>query len=316
MKSFFFIVLVLVCPTLSAQDGRLLSKESIIIAATTLKKAEATAPGATRNVHRVRLSKIAYLSAGLKVKGYLLEPKQTGKFPCVIYNRGGNRDDGMVDDSGLIVRGLIDICAAGYVVVASQYRGNDGGEGVEEFGGKDVQDVLNLLPLLSRLPKADTSRIGMFGWSRGGMMTYIAMTKTTRLKAAVVGSGISDLGQWIKDRDGIEKNVLAALIPDYSVKKEQALQQRSAIAFADSIHRSTPLLILQGSADWRVPASQALALVTKLYELKHPVRFTLYEGGQHSLLEYRDEYIGQVIQWFHNYVRDGKSWPSIDNHGD
>ena len=41
------------------------------------------------------------------------------------------------------------------MVVASQYRGNAGGEGKEEFGGKDVNDVLNLLPLLESLPKAD-----------------------------------------------------------------------------------------------------------------------------------------------------------------
>jgi len=89
---------------------------------------------------------------------------------------------------------------SGYVIVASQYRGNGGGEGKEEFGGKDVNDVLNLIPLLSNMPQADTARIGMFGWSRGSMMTYLALTKTTTIKAAVVGSGLTDLITSLKER--------------------------------------------------------------------------------------------------------------------
>ncbi len=40
--------------------------------------------------------------------------------------------------------------------------------------------------------RTDTSRIGLFGTSRGGLMTYLALTHTTRIKAAVVHSGISD----------------------------------------------------------------------------------------------------------------------------
>lgn len=70
----------------------------------------------------------------------------------------------------------------GYVVVASQYRGNDGGEGIEQFGGDDVNDVLNLIPVLNQLPKADTSRVGIEGGSRGGMMTYLAMKNHVNLK--------------------------------------------------------------------------------------------------------------------------------------
>jgi len=54
------------------------------------------------------------------------------------------------------------IATWGYVVAASQYRGNAGGQGKEEFGGADVDDVLNLIPLLESLPQADTTRIGMY----------------------------------------------------------------------------------------------------------------------------------------------------------
>ena len=71
-------------------------------------------------------------------------------------------------------------------MIGSQYRGNMGGEGKEEFGGSDVNDVLNLVPALSHVEKADTTRMGMYGWSRGGMMTYLALTKTNRMRAAII----------------------------------------------------------------------------------------------------------------------------------
>jgi dipeptidyl aminopeptidase/acylaminoacyl peptidase len=76
--------------------------------------------------------------------------------------------------------------------VASQYRGNAGGEGKEEFGGRDVDDVLNLIKLLISLPQADAKRIGMYGWSRGGMMTYQALARSDQVAAAIVGAGVTD----------------------------------------------------------------------------------------------------------------------------
>jgi dipeptidyl aminopeptidase/acylaminoacyl peptidase len=77
-------------------------------------------------------------------------------------------------------------------VAASQYRGNAGGEGVEQFGGDDVNDVLSVILLLEQPPRVDPERIGLYGWSRGGMMTYLALTRTPRIRAAVIGAGLAD----------------------------------------------------------------------------------------------------------------------------
>ena len=109
---------------------------------------------------------------------------------------------------------LCRIASWGYVVVASQSRGNAGGEGKEEFGGRDVDDVLNLLPLLASLPQADTTRIGMGGASRGGMMTYLALTRTEKIAAAVVISGLADAFENIASRPDMETNVYAELVPE------------------------------------------------------------------------------------------------------
>ena len=91
-------------------------------------------------------SDIQYLSDGLRVTGMLAVPRGPGKYPCIILNRGGNLEFGAWTHASFagFVGPLVD---AGYVVIASQYRGNAGGEGKEEFGGADVDDVLNLIPL-------------------------------------------------------------------------------------------------------------------------------------------------------------------------
>ena len=54
------------------------------------------------------------------------------------------------------------------MVLASQYRGNDGGQGKEEFGGSDINDVLNLIPLAESISFMNADRIVMLGFSRGG----------------------------------------------------------------------------------------------------------------------------------------------------
>jgi dipeptidyl aminopeptidase/acylaminoacyl peptidase len=124
----------------------------------------------------------------------------------------------------------------GYVVEGSQYRGNDGGEGKEEFGGKDIDDVINLIPLMSSLPNSDTSRIGIYGVSRGGMMTYKALTKTNRFKAAISISGSADEVQRMKDRPEFDSLYLQ-LVPEYKNNKLAALKERSAVYFAEQMSR-------------------------------------------------------------------------------
>src|SRR5262249_34919522 len=144
------------------------------------------------------------------------------------------------------------VASWGYVAVASQYRGVAGGEGKDELGGNDVNDVLHLIPLLESLPRADARRIGMFGWSRGGMVTYLALTKPDRIAAAVVGAGAADAFDSVKRRPEMDKEVYAKLIPNYTKDKEAALAARSAVRWPEKLNKKTPILLLHGGADWRV----------------------------------------------------------------
>ncbi|MES2748292.1 MAG: prolyl oligopeptidase family serine peptidase [Bacteroidota bacterium] len=190
MKNYLFISLFLfVVINVSSQNGKIIEQKPYVIADSVITRIEKTIPNAKTLIKNVDLFKIVYLSDGLKVIGFMSTPKKADKYPCVIFNRGGNRDYGPINDN-LLVRFFAEMSNWGYVVIGSQYRGNMGGEGKEEFGGSDVNDILNLIPVLSHVDKADTSRIGMYGWSRGGMMTYLTLKKTCEIKAAIVGAGM------------------------------------------------------------------------------------------------------------------------------
>ena len=201
------------------------------------------------------------------------------------------------------------------MVVASQYRGVDGGEGIEEFGGKDIDDVLNLIPTMAQLPDADTSKIGIEGGSRGGMMTYLALKKCCKFKAAVVISGAANAFIDIQSRPDMETEVYSELIPNYKANKENELKARSAVFWADKMCKTTPLLIMQGSSDWRVQPMEAIELVQKLYESKHPVRFILYEVADHGIREFLYQSFSEEKRHFDYYLRDGKKLPNMEPHG-
>lgn len=260
------------------------------------------------------LERIVYMSDGLRVHGYLAQPREGSRVPAIIYNRGGNREFGALNDTSALFF-LAPLARHGYVVVASQYRGNAGGEGREEFGGADVNDVLNLVPLIESHPRADASRIGMYGWSRGGMMTYLALARTDRIAAAVVGAGAADAFRNVAARPEMEQYVFAELVPDWPAGREAALEARSAVRWPERLHKSTPILVMHGSADWRVHPTEALDMARALYESRHPFRFVFFEGGDHGLTGFRAEVHRNVIEWFDRYVRDGAPLPDLEPHG-
>ena len=90
----------------------------------------------------VDCSRILYASVGLKIVGFILKPRAPASvgYPVVIYNHGGNSQIASLDDTSLLR--LTWLVHAGYMVIASQYRGCGGSEGDDEIGGADVNDVL------------------------------------------------------------------------------------------------------------------------------------------------------------------------------
>ena len=246
---------------------------------------------------------IKYLSDGLKVAGFLWKPKDTSgpARPLIIYNRGGNREFGAV--TPWFWSGFYPFLEKGFVVVASQYRGNGGGEGHEEFGGADVRDVLNLIPLARSLGYVDMNNVFILGASRGGMMTYLALKQGINVNAAAVIGGLTDAVASAKERPGMLSGVYKELIPDFDKRADEALRERSAVYWADRIN--APVLILHGGSDWRAdPASQALAFAQKLQEKHKTYELIVYADDNHGLARNRLDAEKRIIEWFRRYLRE------------
>ncbi|SFS30329.1 Prolyl oligopeptidase family protein [Lutibacter maritimus] len=322
MKYIKIFALILIFANCKAQETKLLLSQKLISLSQTPIYAKLTEEidgqiefkKQFRYLDSIDIYSITYLSDGLKIKGLLVSPNKKGKYPCIIYNRGGNRDFGSLKIAhGAITLGQI--AKEGYVVIASQYRGNGGSEGQEEFGGKDVNDIIILPEVLKEVEVADTNRIGMYGWSRGGMMTYLVLTKTNEIKAAVVGGAISDNFASIEDRPEMETGVLSELIPNYAEKKVIELEKRSAIKWADKFSKNVPILILHGTSDWRVKPEQSLKLALEFEKYRIPYRLIMFEGGDHGISEHKKEVDEQVLNWFEKYLKNNVSKPNMEYHG-
>jgi len=194
-------------------------------------------------------------------------------------------------------------------------HGNAGGEGVEEFGGADVDDLLNLIPLLESEPSADASRLGIYGGSRGGLMTYLALSQTDRFSAAVIRAGVSDLISWQQERPEMAE-VFQELIPGYDPGDDSTLLSRSPARWAERLDKSAPILILHGTADWRVSPESALRMAAALLDNRHSFRLVLLEGTDHALSENPAERDRLTKEWLDRFVRDGAPLPNLTPHGD
>jgi len=248
--------------------------------------------------------RIQYLSDGLKVVGFLVKPRdpQGRRYPVLIYNRGGIQDIGKIDTPNIL--DFYELAANGFVVLASQYRGNDGGDGTDEVGGADVADVVTLTSLASSLPYSDPKNIFFYGVSRGGMMTFLALARGVAVNAAAVVGGIYDmegLMESTKQRmPGIANRVMK-LIPDYATRGATTLAERSVMQWPEKI--TVPLLMIHGADDEEVPVSQALEFAEKLSSLRKEYELIVYAKEIHEALNNRRDRDARIVAWFRRYFR-------------
>lgn len=225
--------------------------------------------------------RLTYFSDGLLINGFIGFPRQLGTHPAIIYNRGGAWGTG-----ALIGIEIVPLVESGFVAVASQYRGNGGSQGAETFGSGDVNDVLNLIPLLQALPQVDPAQIGMMGGSRGGMVTYLALKNEAlsgagRIKAAATVGGISDLLAWADQRPEMIEALYVPLIGATPAQTLDPFITRSAVYWPELI--SAPLLLMHGDADPEVSPQQSIRLYNALRRIGKPAELAIYAGDDHPL---------------------------------
>jgi dipeptidyl aminopeptidase/acylaminoacyl peptidase len=244
----------------------------------------------------INLRKILYESENEEVEGYIATPKFTsGKLPVIIWNRGGFKESGKLDN--FLAFGLLgEIASWGYAVFASQYREND------EFGGSDLNDVTNILTLAEKSDYVNSDLIGMEGWSRGGLMTYLALTKTNKIKCAVIISGIADLNRNINNID-ISK-IFSTIIKKKKISTETDIKKRSAIDFYKTISKNTSILLIHGDKDEQISHLDSIDMFSKLSGNKYAdYEIKIIQGGDHFLKASKKEVSKLRKNWFAKYLR-------------
>jgi dipeptidyl aminopeptidase/acylaminoacyl peptidase len=221
------------------------------------------------------------------------------KYPFVVLPHGGPEANDPLrgDPFSRFVAGL------GYVVLQPEYRGSIGYGAdflaaiYQHFGDRAYDDVNSATDYAVAQGWADPNRLAIFGWSAGGFMTSWTVTQTGRYKAAIEGAGITDWSSfiWTSDVEQIDYDAR------WTDEDPQAFWRFSAMAYAYKV--TTPLLILQGEADVRVPTYQGLEFFQILKARGKTVRMVTYPGSGHfpSAWEQRLDVMQEIADWLHKY---------------
>lgn len=259
------------------------------------------------NIKKVELSdelsakctsyRFSYLSDGLKINAYIsipdafIQTQKPGK--CLMYNHGGNRDYGKLEDD--TTAKACSIC--GRIVVASQYRGCGGSEGQDQFGGDDLHDVIKLIDLCEKqFSFIDMDDFCVMGASRGGVMTFPAARQDSRIKRVIAWSAVTDLFDSYESRDDDMKQVLIETIGFTPQENPEEYEKRSAVYWADEI--KVPVLFIHSKGDQLVSYRQAEDLFTKLKDHTDS-KFISHDDDNHCVLQPED--ISAINEWLNEH---------------
>jgi dipeptidyl aminopeptidase/acylaminoacyl peptidase len=167
----------------------------------------------------------------------------------------------------------------------------------------DFPDIMSAVDAAVERGIADPDRLGIGGWSQGGFMTAWAVTQTNRFKAGVMGAGVSDWGMLTLTSDvPTFESVLGGSRPwDGAGPHRHA--EISPISYA--ARAETPLLMLHGKNDERVPVSQAIGFERALRERGVPVELVIYPREPHGVREraHQRDILRRVLAWYDRWLR-------------
>ncbi len=199
------------------------------------------------------------------------------------------------------------LAANGYVVVAANPRGSSGrGEKFStaiwaDWGNKDGQDVLAAVDFAVAQGIADPNRLGVGGWSYGGILTDQVITRDQRFKAAISGAGLA--------------NALAGYGTDQYVREYEAelgtpwqntaAYLRVSYPFLHADRIVTPTLFLCGEKDFNVPLLNSEQMYQALRSLGRETQLVIYPGEYHDIRKpsYRRDRLQRYVDWYDRHLK-------------
>ena len=249
-------------------------------------------------------------SDGAEIQGFVTKPpgfEEGRRYPTILWIHGGP-----VSQFSTSFQSTWQLFAAnGYLVVAANPRGSSGrGEAFShaiwaDWGNLDYEDVNAAVDHVIDRGWADPERLGVGGWSYGGILTNYVITKTTRFHAAVSGSSETEYrAAYGNDHYQLEWELELGL-PWENPELYNRLSPISRVH-----HVTTPTLVLCGEKDWNVPLSQSENLYQSLRRLGVPTQLIIYPGQSHGirLPSFQKDRYERYVAWFDRFLKsDGSS---------
>jgi dipeptidyl aminopeptidase/acylaminoacyl peptidase len=251
---------------------------------------------------------------GTQIQGQLVKPPgyETGRrYPTILWIHGGPEGQ---DRQELIPEGYspslerLLLAAQGYVVLAVNYRGSSGrGRRFQEsiladWGHKEVADLLAAVDYAVGLGIADPDKLGIGGWSYGGILTDYTIATDARFKAAISGAGSADqIAMYGHDEYALQYN--AEIGPPWKATARW-LQLSYPFFHADRIH--TPTLFMGGDKDFNVPIAGGEQMYLALRTLGVPTELVVYPGEYHVFTRpsFITDRADRYIAWFAKYLKN------------
>jgi dipeptidyl aminopeptidase/acylaminoacyl peptidase len=252
------------------------------------------------------VEEIRFSSAdGTEIHGFVVKPpdyEPGKKYPTILCIHGG--PVGQFSNEFMFDWQLF--AARGYVVVAANPRGSSGRGHTfskaiyADWGNVDRQDVLAAVDHAVERGIADPGRLGVGGWSYGGILTNYTIVRDRRFKAAVSGASAS--------------NLLAGYGTDMYVREYEAelgtpwgnrdVWIRLSAPFLEADKIVTPTLFLCGDKDFNVPLLNSEQMYQALRSLGRDTQLVIYPGECHDLDKpsYRQDRLQRYLEWYDKHL--------------
>ena len=226
---------------------------------------------------------------GMEIDGILTKPVDfdaSHKYPFLLNPHGGPTGASLLSFNPQEQL----MAANGYLILEPNFRGSSGrGEkfamaNQNDWGGGDYKDDMSGVQAVVDRGWADPNRMGAFGWSYGGFMTFWIDTQTDRFKAISPGAGLPDLYSMYSQTD-IHRYLTLFFNMKSPWDNFEEYWQHSPMKYVENV--KTPTMILHGQADTRVPIPQAEEFYRALVERHVPVEFVTYPRENHGFIEPR-----------------------------